>query len=1645
MKFSGYILFVILLLGLVGIASITDNFANLTNDGNIQTNENNANVISNEFEEKPIVDFKDLSGKNIKQKDFTKKNDGVQFNRNVKDVNNFKVEKDTRSIHVELIDEEAEISRQTIGISISDLPGFNEYVRVEHFNEFGNWDYEQIIKPMVIDDVVYIDVEFSSVTITPYGTDNAYITGSSNDTVAVLNTTTNTVTQYINTSDEPNAIVVNNAGTRAYVASNAGYLNIINTTNNSNITTVSIGTGVMDLCISPDDRYVYIASADIEVLDTTTNTITNTIGGYYTPRGVAVSNDGKTLYVSNYGNGTVGITNISTEVTTYVAVGTTPAGARLSPDNTMLYVPCYTPAKVYVINTTSQTVVTNITTQAGPRALAVSADGSKVYVCCISADRLSIIWTANNTVKTNITSGNDPRGITASPIGNKMYVANTAGNSVSIVNTTTDVIDTTVTGISGPYSFGFVVRGSNVPTASYTANVTSGTTPLTVSFTDTSINEPTAWSWNFSDGTSNSTLQNPTHTFSSAGTYNVSVNASNVAGYSIYTDVITVSSTAPVANFTANITSGAVPTTISFTDSSTNTPTSWQWSFGDGTSNSTSQNPTHTYSSAGTYTVTLTATNVGGSGVKTRTNYITISDPAGSNNAYIPNQWNDTVAVVNTSTNTIVNTITVGSSPFGSAVSPDGARVYIVNKDSNTVSVINTATNTVIATINVGTAPYCAVVSPDNSKVYVTNYGSNSTTVINATTNTVITNVTVGWHPRGIAVAPNGSKVYVANWDGDSVSVINASSNTVTNTVSLGGDVYGIAASNTNIYACMYFASKINIIDAATETITSNITVGTNPFGVAIAPDISRIYVTNYGGNSVSVINATNKSVITTVSVGTNPMGVAFSTDESKAYIANWDSNTVSVINTTNNSIITNITGFNHPNGLGIFIRKLYIPISSFTMNTSAIVAPRVVQFTDTSLNSPTNWEWNFGDGITSTEQNPIHNYTSAGNYTVSLNVSGSVSSQTISVYTTNPTNITWSGYTWRVATSGPGSNTFGTSNGSVWIDDQNRLHLAVRNINGVWVSGEVNAINYTKYGIYTWNVSSPLFQFDKNIIGAVYTYGNDTEELDFESGIWNDSARPNGQFCNQPTWIGDINASWNRYSMNITDNGQPYEIRIIYMPTFVQFYINRSDTTLSSWNLTNATEVPTISMKSSMNCWQYRNIAPSNGLTQELILNSYNYDNYTTPVADFSANVTSGANPKAILFTDSSTNTPTSWQWNFGDGTANATTQNPTHTYTSTGTFTVTLTATNTAGSSVRTRSSYITITDPAPVADFSANTTSGTAPKTILFTDASTNTPTSWQWNFGDGTSNATTQNVLHTYTSAGTYTVTLTATNAGGNGVKTITNYITISGPAPVADFSANITSGTKPKVILFTDLSTNTPTSWAWNFGDGTSNSTSQNPTHNYTVAGTYTVTLTATNAAGSGVKTRTNYITIVNPGSAVPSFTYSGPSSATQFQDTSTGDPSSWLWDFGDGATSTEQNPLHAYSTPGTYQVKLTVDKEGVTANHTNPVTVQLGAPKNYSQYYQKFFVANMTGWDFVTHTGDFWESIVPAEFLWAIIILIPFITIYNRTGTIIIPALLYLFAGGVLATVMPPMLGQFYYWFLILGAGGIIYKLYVGE
>nr|MEE4266491.1 S8 family serine peptidase [Candidatus Krumholzibacteria bacterium] len=174
-------------------------------------------------------------------------------------------------------------------------------------------------------------------------------------------------------------------------------------------------------------------------------------------------------------------------------------------------------------------------------------------------------------------------------------------------------------------------------------------------------------------------------------------------------------------------------------------------------------------------------------------------------------------------------------------------------------------------------------------------------------------------------------------------------------------------------------------------------------------------------------------------------------------------------------------------------------------------------------------------------------------------------------------------------------------------------------------------------------------------------------------------------------------------------------------------------------------------------------------------------------------------------------------------------------------------------------------TVLNP-PVAEFTGTPTSGETPLAVQFVDFSSGDPSSWSWTFGDG-GTSTAQNPGHTYTAAGSYTVSLTASNGDGSDTETKTGYITVTDPVqptpPVADFSGTPVSGDFPLAVQFTDLSANGPTSWSWTFGDG-GTSTVQNPGHTYTAAGTYTVSLAVSNVYGSDTETKTGYITVTEP-------------------------------------------------------------------------------------------------------------------------------------------------------------------------------------
>ncbi|MFL5764881.1 MAG: PKD domain-containing protein [Bacteroidia bacterium] len=286
-----------------------------------------------------------------------------------------------------------------------------------------------------------------------------------------------------------------------------------------------------------------------------------------------------------------------------------------------------------------------------------------------------------------------------------------------------------------------------------------------------------------------------------------------------------------------------------------------------------------------------------------------------------------------------------------------------------------------------------------------------------------------------------------------------------------------------------------------------------------------------------------------------------------------------------------------------------------------------------------------------------------------------------------------------------------------------------------------------------------------------------------------------------------------------------------------------------------------------------------------------------------------------ATHFTSTSLGGIVSWSWNFGDGSPVATTANPSHNYPANGIYNATLTVTNSFGCS--NSITHAVIVNAVPVAAFNATTVC--LGQATAFSDMTSGTPISWNWNFGDASAAGTVQNPSHVYAVAGTYNVTLIA--FGGSGCSdTISNNVTVN-PVPSANFTfANVCTN---DAMNFNSTSLGAPDTYSWNFGDGFSDNTNNpSPTHTYSTAGIYNVTLTA-GYSGTGC---TNSITLAVTAYplTVPAFTSTTPclNVATAFTDHTTNSPVQWSWNFGDGANSTLQNPIHTYGAPGTYTVTL---------------------------------------------------------------------------------------------------------------------------
>jgi YVTN family beta-propeller protein len=279
--------------------------------------------------------------------------------------------------------------------------------------------------------------------------------------------------------------------------------------------------------------------------------------------------------------------------------------------------------------------------------------------------------------------------------------------------------------------------------------------------------------------------------------------------------------------------------------------------------------------------------------------------------AYVTNSFDSNVSVIDTASNTVVATIPVGLAPSTIAITPgtdsfeqDGRRhqplAYVPNGADNTVSVIDTTSNTIVATIPVGQDPSGVAITSDGTHAYVTNQLEDSVSVIDTAGNKVVATIPGFIIPIGVAITPDGAQPYERD-DRRKQSFAYVTNNVPT-----------IDGSN-------FPASAVSVIDTASNKVAATIPVGQDPNGVAITPDGTRAYVANQRDGTASVIDTAHNKVVATIRVGAGPAGVAIPSDGTNpsmhnapprqplAYVTNFVDNTVSVINTASNKVVATI------------------------------------------------------------------------------------------------------------------------------------------------------------------------------------------------------------------------------------------------------------------------------------------------------------------------------------------------------------------------------------------------------------------------------------------------------------------------------------------------------------------------------------------------------------------------------------------------------------------------------------------------------------------------------------------------------------------------------------------------------------------
>ncbi len=1065
------------------------------------------------------------------------------------------------------------------------------------------------------------------------------------------------------------------------------------------------------------------------------------------------------------------------------------------------------------------------------------------------------------------------------------------------------------------------VHVNNLPisSATYALTPNTGCAPLNVQFMNTTPGTGNQYTWTFGDGATSNAVS-PQHTYNNIGQYVSHLLVVNAYGCTTqYAFPILVNVILPDAQFSADDLTGCPPHQVNFTYNGTGIYT-YAWDFGDGTT-SNLQSPSHVYNTPGSYPVTLN-----------------ITDPSGCSNSYTyPNQVQVTQGVNNFNAPTPV----VACAPFTVNMNDNspGAVSWFWDFDDGSTSVqpnpvhTYTSAGTYYVSMQTMSGGSGCSQSVNPYAIYIINGGEADFSL----THTICP-------PYTATFTDQSTNAVSWLWDfGDGTSstqqhpvhVYNAPGN------------YNVSLTITTADGCSY--TKYHNFAVSFLPLTANAT--------ATSPD------------------------------STLPATVTFNANSSGATQWFWDFGDGGTSNLQNP-----IHVFTTPGPYNIIL-TISNPGCSFTYyynsvtlgsggvfpptNNDSIPPPQPVYSCvpyQMSFSSPiqnaVSWLWDFGDGNTSNQQNPVHIYTDPGVFYVTL-ITWDSAGNTDTIEQAAPFYLTGASANFTISQT---NNCQGSS-----LQTQN---LSVNGVSYLWNFGDgttstqfepshsyaVNGINYIISLTVTDTLGCSDFYSMSYYSPAVLPLSASSrracagDSVQFNSGGWNynsylwDFGDGTSSALANPSHVYADSGSY-QVSLTVTDaNGcvntwqLPYPIKIAKPIALFSFnhtnpgcgapmyqFNNLSTGAVSYiWSFGYNQFSTQVNPVKNFGIPGYHTVtltANADGCSSTYTVSNVIYTPLLT--ADFSYQQFSDCYPVNVVYADSS-NDAVSWLWDFGDGTT-STVQNPIHTFNSKPHGPVTLQVTSATGC-VKTKSKPNII---ALDFDVTISDSIGCAPFVLAISDSSTNV-VSYLWNFGDGNTSLD-ASPTHIFNNVGNYQVSLTATTASGC-QQVISPLASVEVNGPIAQFSQSTVVSCAPTIVNFMDASSGA-TSWNWDFGNG-NHSVLADPTHIYNIPGTYDVTLVVSDSAGCSdtlVRQQLVHITGSIADFEVQSTSGCSPWSV-QFADSSIS-AFNWLWNFGDGNISTQQNPVHVYQTPGNYQVTLiTQDTTGCTSVFTSPVPLQVQQP-----------------------------------------------------------------------------------------------------